>query len=145
MINGRTTKFARADGYVEIDRMWKRGDTVTFELPLRIQRVYASSKVSADSGRVALRYGPLVYNIEKVDQDIDNVLDPATPLTTEWRADLLSGVMTVRGQFKNGTTLLAVPNFARFNRQPPVIATSPPAPANAGPPPATSIVWIREV
>ena len=53
--------------------------------------MHASDKIEADKDRVALRYGPLVYNIEKVDQDIDGVLDPSAPLSTEWRGDLLGG------------------------------------------------------
>ena len=34
----------------------------------------ASEKIAATSGKVALRYGPLVYNIEQVDQDITGAL-----------------------------------------------------------------------
>ena len=142
-VNGRAVKSVEFNGYAEISRTWKAGDTVTFELPLRVQRVYASDKVAADKGRVALRYGPLVYNIEKVDQNIDVALDPASPLTTEWRRDLLGGVTVIHGHFMDGSPMLAIPNFARFNRQ----SSDPPAPASAPPaPPApASIVWIREI
>jgi len=139
-VNGRAVKAVEFNGYAEISRTWKAGDTVTFELPLRVQRVYASDKVAADKGRVALRYGPLVYNIEKVDQNIDVALDPASPLTTEWRRDLLGGVTVIHGHFMDGSPMLAIPNFARFNRQ----SSNPPAPASAPPAPA-SIVWIREI
>jgi len=144
-INGRPVKPVEFNGYAEIQRTWKAGDTLTFEIPLHVQRVHANEKVAADRGRVALRYGPLVYNIEKVDQDIDGTLDPSSPLTTEWRRDLLAGVTVIRGQFANGSPMLAIPNFARFNRQPPV---APPPPPDPGTPPAppvpASIVWIRE-
>ena len=146
-VNGQVVKPAVVNGYAEIQRTWKAGDTVVLELPLGVQRMYASEKVAADRGRVALRYGPLVYNIEKVDQDIEAVLDPASPLTTEWRGDLLGGVTVIRGRFANGAPMLAIPNFARFNRQPP--APPPPRPepgAPPTPPPApSSIVWIREI
>ncbi|MEO7995843.1 MAG: Tat pathway signal protein, partial [Gemmatimonadaceae bacterium] len=118
--------------------------------------------------RVALRYGPLVYNIEKVDQDIDGVLDPTAPLTTEWRKDLLGGVTVIKGAFTNGTAFTAIPNYTRFNRQPVVAPVAPldsaaraaaardvaeaaaravaagqPLPRPPQPSPA-SIVWIRE-
>jgi DUF1680 family protein len=138
-VNGRAVKPVEFNGYAEIQRTWKAGDTVTFELPLRVQRVYANDKVAADRGRVALRYGPLVYNIEKVDQNIDAALDGASPLSTEWRGDLLGGVTVIHGRFTDGSPMLAIPNFARFNRQ----ASDPPAPASAPPAPA-SIVWMRE-
>jgi len=47
---------------------------------------------------VALQYGPLIYNIEKVDQDISKALAPASPLTTEFRKDLLGGVVSSRAR-----------------------------------------------
>ncbi len=57
-------------------RDWKAGDRIELVLPMKVQRVRASERIAADRGRVALRYGPLVYNIEKVDQDIDKALAP---------------------------------------------------------------------
>ena len=168
-VNGRVVKPVMADGYASISRTWSAGDRIEFVLPMKIQRVHADDRISPNAGRVALRYGPLVYNIENVDQDIDSVLAPDAPLTTQWRPDLLGGVTVITGTFANGTPMLAIPNYARFNRNP---AAPPPAPkpdpataaANAVavaraaaiavaegrplPRPAaaapTSIVWIRE-
>jgi DUF1680 family protein len=114
------------NGYAVIKREWKRGDVVRFELPLRVQRVRADERIVADRGRVALRYGPLIYNIEAVDQKIDGVLQPDSPLTAEWKPDLLEGVVAIRGKFADGSPLLAVPNYARNNRG------------------GRSIVWIRD-
>jgi hypothetical protein len=115
-----------------------------------IQRVHARDEIAADKDRVALRVGPLMYNIEQVDQDITGTLDRAAALTTEWRSDLLSGVAVIKGQFTNGAPMTAIPNYTRFNRNPPAPpyvppppAATPPAPRPA-PPPPQSIVWIRE-
>lgn len=167
-VNGVGMKPVIVDGYATIKRTWAKGDKIEFELPMRVQRVYASDKIEADKDRVALRYGPLVYNVEKVDQDIDGILDPKAPLTTEWRGDLLDGVTVIKGAFTNGTKFTAIPNYARFNRQPVVAPSAPldsaarvaqqrqqaeaaaraisagqpfPRPAQSQP---TSIVWIRE-
>jgi hypothetical protein len=159
-VNGSVVKPKIENGYTVISRAWKSGDTIEFELPMPVQRVYASDKIEADRGRVALRRGPLVYNVERVDQDISGTLAPSQPLTTEWRADLLSGVTVIKGAFADGTPMVAIPNFARFNRNPPAPPWTPPPPAPAvpAPPPAAgepaaprpaprspqSIVWIRE-
>lgn len=167
-VNGKLVKPAVADGYATIRRTWAKGDKIEFELPMRVQRVHASDKIEADRDRVALRYGPLVYNVEKVDQDIDGVLEPSAPLSTEWRGDLLGGVTVIKGAFANGTQFTAIPNYTRFNRQPVVPPTPAPdsaaraaaqreaaaaaarAAATGQPLPrppqaqATSIVWIRE-
>ena len=80
------------NGYAVISREWKSGDRIELELPMAPQRIKADEQVVADRGRVALRCGPLVYCIESVDQDVEGVLHPDTPLTTDWRPDLLGGV-----------------------------------------------------
>ena len=99
-----------------ISRTWRTGDRIDLVLPISVQRVKASNKVAADVGRVALRYGPLVYNIESVDQEVDLVLGPNSALSTEWNGNLLGGVTVVKGVFTNGKPLTAIPNYARNNR-----------------------------
>ena len=96
---------------------WKEGDKVDLVLPMKIQRVHASDKIADTRNKVALRYGPLVYNIEQADQPIDKVLSPNSPLTTEWKGDLLGGVMVIKGKFADGTPMMAIPNYARTNRE----------------------------
>jgi DUF1680 family protein len=165
-VNGAQVVPAVANGYATIARTWKKGDTIEFELPMQIQRVRPSdrivsmtdrndpAKAAPDRGKVALRYGPLVYNIEAVDQDITNTLDPSAPLAMAWRPDLLGGVMVITGRFADGRSLLAIPNFARYNRNPPAPPPVPPEPRQPGqpaqaaprpaPPPPQSVVWITE-
>jgi uncharacterized protein len=156
-VNGSPVKPVVTKGYATVTRVWKAGDTIALALPMRPQRIHPSDKIAATSNKVALRYGPLVYNIEQVDQDIAGVLDPSAPLAAEWRKDLLGGVTVITSRFASGAPLVAVPNFARYNRNPPDPPRPAPPPVPAGtaaapgaqaprpvPPPATSIVWIRE-
>jgi hypothetical protein len=132
---------------------------------MQVQRVKADSRVKADVGLIALRYGPLVYNVEKADQpDISKALS-AAPLKAEWRGDLLGGVMTINGKWEDGTPMLAIPNYARMNRveKEPVLAggdpnvnyapgasaESAPESGNPGPhrfrrPEIQSIVWMKD-
>ena len=150
-VNGAVVKPVIDKGYAVITRQWKAGDRVDLVLPMKVQRVHtATDQIAADRNKVALRYGPLMYNIEKVDQDIGKTLSSEAELTAEWR-DLLSGVMVIKGAFSDGSAMVAIPNFARTNRDP----EAPPPPPNAPPPgsvadarrapgPATSIVWIQE-
>jgi len=145
-LNGSEVKPAIEKGYAVIKRTWRAGDRIDLVLPLAVQRVRASEEIQAIRGRVALKYGPLVYNIEQVDQDISRSLGFSSPLTTEWKGDLLDGVMVIRGKFADGTPLLAIPNFARNNRGPipPERPRVAPGARRPPPPPPTSIVWIRE-
>lgn len=125
-VNGEPVKSTRRDGYAVIDRTWKTGDRVEFELPMPVQRVRAIDKVPSLRGQVALRRGPLVFNFEAVDQDLGGVLLTDEPLTAAYDPDLLGGVMTIRGKFVDGRDLVAIPNYARNNRG------------------GRSMVWIRE-
>lgn len=116
---------ANADGYVAIKRSWKPGDRVEIDLPLPVQTITPSEKIASTLGRLAIRRGPLIYNIESVDQDVEQKLDANPDLKADWASDLLGGVVTVSGKFGDGSTLLAVPNYARLNRG------------------GRSLVWIR--
>jgi hypothetical protein len=115
-VNGSRQVFQMEDGYALIARKWKAGDRIDLELPLEPQRIKADDRVAADRGRVALRYGPLIYCIESVDQNVDQVLPADAPLTTEWRPDLLGGVVVIHGKFADGRPMLAIPYYARANR-----------------------------
>jgi len=161
-VNGAPVKPVVEKGYAVIARNWKAGDRIELELPMKVQRITATDRIAATKGKVALRFGPLIYNVEKVDQDIAQPLAANSELTPEWRSDLLGGVMTIKGQFADGSKLLAIPNYARVNRESdlppeagPVSADPslyagpnaqqppPPGPRRAAVPPS-SIIWLNQ-
>ena len=115
-VNGETISPKIENGYVAITRVWKTGDTIALELPMEIQIVKADEHITADRGRVALRYGPLIYNVESTDQPDLNLTPDLASLATEWRGDLLGGTMVIKGKWSDGSPLLAIPNYARENR-----------------------------
>ncbi|MCU0613029.1 MAG: glycoside hydrolase family 127 protein, partial [Candidatus Eisenbacteria bacterium] len=119
-LNGRPVAPVIERGYARIARRWKKGDTVTLELPMVARKVKASDSVEATRGRVALQYGPLVYNIENVDhqnRDVSRlVLPPSSTLRASWEPSLLGGCVTVTSTLADGTPMTAVPNFLRNNR-----------------------------
>jgi DUF1680 family protein len=118
-VNGEPNDPKIENGYAVIRRTWKAGDTIDLVLPMKVQRIKSIDAVEANQGQVALRRGPLVYNIEAVDGNKpDAALDADAGLTHEWRPDLLGGVMVIKGQFADGSPLIAIPNFARNNRVP---------------------------
>jgi hypothetical protein len=129
-VNGETVSPTSSQGYVAISRTWSAGNQIEFDLPLEIQRVKADHRVWSDNNRVALQYGPLVYNHETVDLNGANPLNlnigPDALLSPQWDGDLLGGVMVIKGNFADGTALAAIPNYARNNRG------------------GRSLVWMRE-
>jgi DUF1680 family protein len=125
-VNGIPMQPAIENGYAILHRMWNAGDKVNLLLPMKVQRVKAIERVASDRERVALKYGPLVFNVESVDQNINNILKPEAELTTAFRPDLLGGTIIIQGTFSDGSPLLAIPNYLRLNRG------------------GRSIVWIRD-
>lgn len=139
-LNGSPARASFQNGYAVLERIWRAGDRLEIELPLEPQRVRANPLIPALRGKVALRYGPLIYNIEYHEQDLTKALSPAAPITAEFREDLLGGVVVLRSQFEDGSPLTAIPNYARMNRDP---GTEYPA-RQPAPPPPKSVVWIKE-
>jgi DUF1680 family protein len=150
-VNGEKVDANVAGGYAVIDREWESGDKIEIELPMTPQRVRASDKIAATRGRVALRIGPLIYNIESVDQNIDGELPVSAELVSAFRPNLLEGVLVIKSKFADGSDLMAIPNYARMNRRAESPQDEQQDNANAGggfrrrggrgP---RSIVWMRE-
>jgi hypothetical protein len=138
-VNRKIVRPVMVNGYAMIKRTWKAGDIVDLELPMEIQTVTADYRIESAKERVAFRYGPMIYNVEKADQpDIDKYIG-ASPLTTEWKKEFLGGVMVIKGKWEDGSPLTAIPNYARANRltptnEPPQVRSQQPA----------SIIWIRK-
>jgi hypothetical protein len=123
-VNGQPQSPSIERGYIALRGEWKDGDRIELSLPMQVQRVKADPRVLANSGRVALQYGPLVYNVESVDLPTGKNLDTLAlaadaSLRTEWDGTLLGGVLAIRGAFDDGTPFRAIPNYARMNRFPP--------------------------
>ena len=59
------------DGYLTIDRKWKKGDKIQLHFDMEPRTVRAINKVEADRGMVAVERGPLVYCAEHPDNQFD--------------------------------------------------------------------------
>jgi hypothetical protein len=154
-VNGKGVRPEIRKGYAVVTREWSAGDRIELVFPMEPQRVTADQRIKADANLVALKYGPLVYNVETADNiDIERKIGDA-PLSTEWRPDLLGGVVMITGKWADGSNLVTIPNYARMNR------VGPPHPypgeenidyasssitsanhASTGAPPVKSKVWI---
>ena len=120
-VNGERVQPVINKGYAAISRVWKSGDKVEFELPMEVQRVTADPNVAATRDQVTLRFGALIYNFEEVDNgaNINETSLGVGPFKAEWTPDLLNGVVTIKGTWANGSPMLAIPNYARMNRNEP--------------------------
>ncbi len=130
-INGKSVAtFDMVKGYARLSRTWKPGDTIELNMPMPVRRIHAHPSVKADTGRVALQRGPIVYCFEGADNPggVDSFYLPASArFLIESSKDLLGGVATISAKAKalpaDGTKeadveALAVPYYAWDHRQP---------------------------
>jgi len=131
-VNGQPVSYTMENGYARLNRSWKKNDLVELKLPMEVQRIVANEKVKNDIGRVALQRGPLVYCAEWVDNNskTNNIVLPADAgFTTEYKPDLLNGIVVVKSNVpaiwvddkgENISTVkqpfVAIPYYAWANR-----------------------------
>ena len=101
-VNGKPATITEGDGYATIFRNWKPGDEVLLQLPMETRLVQAHEQVAADSGRVAVQRGPVVYCLEAADQADGVVFNKMLPLESSFEAayepDKLGGGVVLKTQ-----------------------------------------------
>lgn len=117
-INGEPVDGLPQDGYVTINRDWKKGDKVELSLPMEARLVRANENVNNLNGMVAIASGPLVYCVEqRSNNNLDElVLDPSSPLEVQYDPGILGGLNVITG--KGRSTFTAMPYFAVGNLWP---------------------------
>ena len=151
-VNGESVSSEPVRGYVSLNRVWREEDMVELNLKMLVTLMRANPAVRADTGKLCVVRGPLVYSLEEADNGKDLHL-LRLPLQTAFEVhdepQLLGGIRTIRcnafrrsKSFAEGqlyapvcgaeemteTQLTWIPYFAWANREPGEMA-----------------VWIREV
>ncbi|HVH89313.1 MAG TPA: glycoside hydrolase family 127 protein [Terriglobales bacterium] len=103
-VNGKTIGGVRSGEYLPIRRRWTAGDAVRLQLDMHPQVLEANARVVEDNGRVAVQRGPVVYCMEELDQPagaalanvaLDSVRSPDTGFQSEYKQDVLDGVVVL--------------------------------------------------
>lgn len=126
LVNGEAVAFTTEKGYALIDRSWKKGDLVSYHLPMSVRRVKSHEMVAENKGKVALERGPIVYCLEGADNGSE-VMKMALSDTAEMHAaftpGLLNGVVTITGPAlmsegakEQTRPMVAIPYYAWNNR-----------------------------
>ncbi len=131
-VNGRPHEIKLDRGYVQIERKWKKGDTIHLILPMPVRRVQAVELALEDRETVALQRGPLIYCAEWPDNGghvLNLYVKDDASFTSQWRPGLLNGVelitgkVTARERKEDGHSLqerphdlVAIPYYAWSNR-----------------------------
>ena len=145
-VNGQPVEGDIASGtYCRITREWRKGDTVTLQLPMPVVAVTADPRANYFEGKVALCRGPLVYCVESTDNPAIDMwgacvaLPPKSEVDdgrelighyrqsallnefgADFRQDLLGGVVSLQGDGGSydqpDGVLTFIPYFAWANR-----------------------------
>jgi uncharacterized protein len=68
-VNGSKVEAVQKNGYLVLDREWKKGDLISYTLPMEVREIKARPEVLANQGKIALQRGPLVYCVEGADNE----------------------------------------------------------------------------
>lgn len=117
-INGKKEKPVYKNGYVEINKTWKKGDKVEVNFPMSVHRVMTNKEVKSNQNLVALEYGPVVYCAEEIDNG-DQIskmkINDKTKFSVEKRNNLLDGVNVITCSASDDK-LVFVPYYSWSNR-----------------------------
>jgi DUF1680 family protein len=104
-VNGESSGGEKSNGYLRITKTWN-DDEIEISFPLKPRLVYPNPKVHQNCGKVAIARGPEIYCFEETDNGTNLAtlfLDANSPLTENWREDLLGGLMQIEAK---GTRLV---------------------------------------
>ncbi len=132
-VNGESVSYELLNGYISINRKWKKGDEIQLDFPMRVREMLVNPKVAEDRGKFAIERGPLVYCAEWMDNHgkaRNLLLDTGSRFTVEYKKELIGGVDVIHGQAwalsKNGRgqivkkeqSFTAIPYYAWAHRGP---------------------------
>jgi DUF1680 family protein len=117
-VNGVKQPHHVVDGYMLLERVWRAGDVIELEFPMPVQRIVSHPFVNESRERVVIQRGPVVYCLEGVDHPgrRDPVLPAQAQFQSQYRADMLDGVVVVTAKGVDGDDLVAIPYYAWDNR-----------------------------
>lgn len=98
-LNGHSVAYEMVNGYAVIDRAWKKGDRISFNLPMPVKKIMAAPAVKADNNRFAFQRGPIIYCIEGADRKDSSVMhlviDSSAQVMTSFMPEKLGGIQTL--------------------------------------------------
>lgn len=120
-VNGESVEVVPVNGYVTIDRDWKKGDEIELDLSVSPRFIHANEQVKNLSGQVAIAAGPIVYSLEgNKNPELDHLkIDTGSPMDMSFDAQLIGGVNVIQGVAVNEKSekirFNAIPYFAIGN------------------------------
>ncbi len=131
-INDKDATYELENGYLVINREWKKGDVVEFELNMQPHLLKSTPEIKTNESRVAIERGPLVYCVEGADNNGKawNILLPENTvfnlvsqkildenvLAVEATVPVVSVNRDGKGVSTENKKIIAIPYYAWANR-----------------------------
>lgn len=122
-VNGEKYEGIIINGYVAVERKWKKGDIIELKLPMEIHQVKAHDRVEAGRGKVALQRGPIVWCAEGMDNKhgvFNTFIPDDAGFSFSYSSDMPFGTGVIEGMVKdsagNDVKLTLVPYAYWANR-----------------------------
>jgi DUF1680 family protein len=131
-INGKDVQYKIENGYAVIEREWKKGDVIEYNMPMPVNYIEAGSQLKYDNGRIAIQRGPVLYCVEGADnkEGVWNLVVPSsTNFTTKQEQVLTEPIVALEGEAlsagpsQDGSSVImqkrkvtAIPYYAWDNR-----------------------------
>ena len=97
--NGEEIPCEIRSGYADVSGDYTAADVLTVELDMSVRRVYADSRVAADTGKAAVACGPLVYCAEGADNEGDiltlSLKEGGSAVLSDFMPDKLCGIREI--------------------------------------------------
>ena len=128
-VNGARINSDVVDGFLPLHRKWMAGDKVELSLPMKVRYSVADERVKADSNRLCVTRGPLVFCAEEPDNNAPvsrcyiSSLNPKRNTVTRFEDGILNGIPKITvdadvayDESSESATLTLIPYYAWNNR-----------------------------
>lgn len=121
-VNGQAIKLNIINGYMAIDREWKKGDKVELDLPVQPRLITPNNAVNTIKGKLAIAAGPVVYGFEAIDNPGLNTyaINSSAAMSMSYNPNLLNGVNIITGNIVDANnktqSFTAIPFYSIGNR-----------------------------
>lgn len=100
-VNGEAAEIESKNGYLSLDRAWKKGDRIELEMDMPVALVRANPRVFEDVGKIAVTRGPVIYCLEEADNTRNLHLvrlgeTNAADFDATWKPEKLGGIVELK-------------------------------------------------
>ncbi|QRR01883.1 glycoside hydrolase family 127 protein [Dyadobacter sandarakinus] len=115
-INGKSAPAVITDGYVKLDRQWKKGDVIELSMDMLVRTIVSRAEVKANEGKLAVERGPVLYCAEGHDNQgkaLNVSIRQEQDFVVQYKKEMLGGINVL-----TSGPLTLIPYYAWANRGP---------------------------